>query len=81
MYDDGPSQEDIERFSADETGFCPQCGKEIWDDVTKCPSCGSWMQHGTSHRNPIANEFRKKMIVLVVIAMLIGFFYSVLRLF
>ena len=79
--DEGPSQEDIERFATDESGFCPHCGEEIWDDVTRCPSCGTWMQDGVSHRHPITNEFRNKTIILVVIIMLIGFLYSILRFF
>tara|TARA_B100000959_G_C14822999_1_gene558608 strand:+ start:284 stop:526 length:243 start_codon:yes stop_codon:yes gene_type:complete len=80
MYE-GPSQDDINRFSSDETGFCPHCGKEVWDDVNQCPSCGSWMQDGASHRDPVVNVFRNKMIVLIVVMMLIGFLYGVLRLF
>jgi uncharacterized membrane protein YvbJ len=72
MYE-GPSQEDIERFSSDESGYCPRCGEEIWDDVSKCPACGEWIQGNTSHRTPMENEFRKKMIILII-ALALGAF-------
>ncbi len=76
MYDEGPSEEDIQRFSSDQTGFCPDCGEGVWDDVSQCPSCGTWLKNGTSHRDPVANEFHKKMITIVIIAILLGFFYG-----
>lgn len=72
MYE-GPSQEDIERFSADETGYCSNCGEEIWDDVSKCPACGEWIQGSTSHRTPMENAFRKRMIILVIALALASF--------
>ena len=81
MLDESPREEDIERFSSDETGFCPTCGMEVWDDSEQCPSCGAWMRDGTSHCDPVAHEFRKKMIILITIVILIGFFYGVLGLF
>jgi uncharacterized membrane protein YvbJ len=81
MYDEGPSEEDIQRFSSDQTGFCPDCGEEVWDDISQCPSCGTWLKNGTSHRDPVTNEFRKKMIIIVVIIILLGFFYGVTKLF
>jgi uncharacterized membrane protein YvbJ len=73
MRNEEPSQNDIERFSEEETGYCPHCGEEVWDDVTQCPSCGTWLSDGTSHRNPIENEFRKKMIILIVLLALVSF--------
>ncbi|MBC8201574.1 MAG: hypothetical protein H8E86_05950 [Planctomycetes bacterium] len=81
MHDEGPSVEDIERFSSHETGYCPRCGEEVWDDISKCPSCGIWMQQGASHRIPESSAFRKKCIVFIVVLLLVGFIYSVLRLF
>ena len=72
MYE-GPSQEDIERFSSDESGYCPHCGEEIWDDVSQCTACGEWIQGNTSHRTPVENEFRKKMIILII-ALALGAF-------
>jgi uncharacterized membrane protein YvbJ len=81
MHDEGPSEEDIERFSSRETGYCPKCGEEVWDDISKCPSCGIWMQQGTSHRDPVSTTFRRKSIMLIILVLLVGFLYSVLRLF
>ena len=38
MIDEEPSSEDIDQFSH-EMGFCPECGKEIWDEAYACPHC------------------------------------------
>ena len=76
MVDENPSQEDIERFSTHETGYCPHCGDEIWDDATQCPSCNTWIQHNISHRDPTTNDFRKRTIVVIVIVVLIAFLYG-----
>lgn len=82
MYDDeGPSQEDIERFSEHETGYCPHCNEEIWDDATKCPECGMWLQSGVMQQNQMARYFKNKFVVCIIIALLLGFFWSVTRLF
>lgn len=37
--DDGPLESDIERFS-DPTRKCPECKKEVFDDVAICYHCG-----------------------------------------
>jgi len=79
LHDEGPSQEDIERFSGVETGYCPSCGEEIWDDAEQCPSCNIWLQGGTSHREPVVNEFRKRSTVVVVIIILMAFLYAFRR--
>lgn len=35
--------------------FCPKCGKEIPDDVTYCPYCGSKVKETTSSDDPYAD--------------------------
>jgi uncharacterized OB-fold protein len=37
--DEGPSQDDLERFSGVTTS-CPKCGTELHDDVVICWKCG-----------------------------------------
>lgn len=81
LHDEGPSQEDIDRFSTHETGFCPRCGEEIWDDTSKCPSCGVWLHEGTSHRDPITNDFRKRTFFIITLVLLFAFIYSLIRFF
>jgi hypothetical protein len=79
-YED-PSPEDIKRFSNSETGFCPHCGEELWDDASQCHHCDRWIQTGVLHQDPIAYAFKKKFMTVVVITILIGFFWGVARLF
>ncbi|MBT4531160.1 MAG: hypothetical protein HOC27_08135 [Phycisphaerae bacterium] len=82
MYqDEGPSQEDIERFSTNETGFCPHCNEEIWDDASQCPECDYWLKDGTVHQNIEVRAFKKKFFILIIITLLICFFWGVTRFF
>lgn len=81
MPDEGPSQEDIERFSRNETGFCPNCGEEVWDDSTQCNSCGFWLQEGTSSRHPVDDIFRKQSFAIIGVIVIIAFFWGLWRFF
>ncbi|MDP6541907.1 MAG: zinc ribbon domain-containing protein [Phycisphaerales bacterium] len=81
MPDEGPSQEDIERFSRNETGFCPNCGEEVWDDSTQCNSCGFWLQEGTSSRHPVNDIFRKQSFAIIGVIVIIAFFWGLWRFF
>lgn len=71
MIDEGPSSEDIERFSA-ETGHCPFCGAEIWDQADVCPKCRNYIGGDTLSRHPVETWWRKKWGVLVILAVLLG---------
>jgi uncharacterized protein (DUF983 family) len=42
--DEGPSAEDLERFSG-VTRTCPSCSKEVFDDAEVCYHCGEAMSH------------------------------------
>lgn len=79
QLDEGPSQEDIERFSEDETGYCPNCGEEIWDDANRCNACDEWLHTGPSHQDRITRDLNKKLIVLISILVLIGFVWGLSR--
>jgi hypothetical protein len=45
--DEGPSEEDLERFGS-ATQTCPECGTELYDDVELCWKCGHAL---TGHGN------------------------------
>ena len=66
--DDGPSNEDIERFDS-ETGWCPECGAEVWDDATICQSCGDDISGKVLAwpRDQYLIHKRAMMVVLVVV--------------
>lgn len=71
-HDDAPLEEDLERFG-DESGYCPHCGGDVWDQADFCPNCGEYM-----HRGPVAKpiqERRKRNILLtaIVIVALVSF--------
>lgn len=71
VIDEGPSPEDIERFSR-ETAYCPDCGAEIWDAAEVCPECSAYIGGNTRSNSPVQAWFNNKMIVLIVIAIIIG---------
>jgi len=74
MIDEGPSDADLARFGDDQTGYCPECGAEIWDDVSSCPSCGAWIQGDTRSRTPEEREARARFtrLLVVLLALLIS---------
>ena len=72
MRDEGPSPEDIARFS-DETGYCPSCGAEVWDGLSMCPKCGDHMVGGPTRRRPSDPGIQQRWIQLVVILVLLAF--------
>ncbi len=72
MLDEGPSPEDIERFSHG-SGYCPHCGEDIFDGVDRCPHCDRWLMSGPQLRSPVEHEFRRRMITIIVIITLIAF--------
>jgi uncharacterized membrane protein YvbJ len=74
--DERPSQEDIERFSKDEMGYCPNCGDEIWDDANHCNSCGEWVSGNTLHQDPVTRSVNKKLILMITVLVLIAFFWG-----
>ncbi len=75
--DESPSDEDIDRFGDDakQTGFCPECGKEVWDDAPQCPACGGWIEGRVLRKPLIATEFHRRMMMLIAILILAAFFF------
>lgn len=69
--DEGPSAEDIERFS-DETGYCPSCGAEVWDGAPACPSCGEMLDRVLT-RPPAVHAFETRWRRAIIVLVLLGF--------
>lgn len=67
--DDGPSDEDLARFSG-EQAHCPACGAEIWDDAAICPQCGEVLDGDTSRSTPLDAWWRRRWKLLLVILLL-----------
>ncbi|MCZ6834213.1 MAG: hypothetical protein O7G85_00420 [Planctomycetota bacterium] len=72
MHDEGPSLEDLNRFSGD-TAYCSECGQEIWDMAEFCPDCKAHLGGHTLSNPPDADRINKKMIVIISIILLIAF--------
>ena len=72
MHDEGPSPEDIDRFGGD-TGYCPACGAEVWDQAPQCPSCGHWIEGKVGSRPPMEAWMRSRTMLFVVIIVIIAF--------
>ena len=77
MIDEDPSPEDLDRFSG-ETGWCPQCGAEVWDQAEFCPACGAQVGGRTLSRPPVEAGFRRRWLLLVAIIALLAFLIAVL---
>ena len=72
MIDDDPLEEDIDRLDHDEA-YCPECGAEVWDLAEVCPNCHEHISGRTLSRPLIQQEWRRKWIILIVLAVLIAF--------
>lgn len=75
--DEGPSPDDIERFSG-ETAYCPRCGAEVWDDAGACPACGAVLGGDTSAVHPITGGLRRRWLMLVAAIVLLAFVLAIL---
>lgn len=65
--DEGPSAEDLERFS-NVTRRCPECGKDVFDDAAVCYHCGNAFERTT------AGSGKSKTWIIVTIALIVGVF-------
>ena len=66
--DSDHDEADRQRLSS-ETGYCPECGAEIYDAADICPKCFTWIDGNTTHRRP--SRVRSSLRVAVVIALLV----------
>jgi predicted nucleic acid-binding Zn ribbon protein len=73
---EGPSPEDLERFSRDDalghsgTIKCQQCREAIYDDADVCPYCGTFQLHGARRTR------RSLWMVVVAIIVLMAFLFG-----
>lgn len=68
--DEGPSAEDLRRFSAREA-FCPDCGAGIHDQADVCPKCYAYLAGETSRFRPVERDLRGRFIALTVVALIL----------
>jgi hypothetical protein len=72
MRDEDPSPDDLERFGND-TGYCPDCGAEIWDQAEFCPACGGHIGGRTLGRPPLEAWMQRRWLIVVALAALVAF--------
>jgi len=72
MVDELPSSEDMDQFSH-ETGYCPECGEEIWDEAYACPNCDSVVEGNVLRdgQGPHGARIGFRTVV-VLVAILVG---------
>jgi hypothetical protein len=68
LDDSDLDEADRQRLSS-ETGYCPECGAEIYDAADICPKCFTWIDGNTTHRRP--SRVRSSLRVAVVVALLV----------
>lgn len=64
--DEGPSPEDVERFS-DATVECPRCGARLHDDVDLCYKCG----HALGAESGSTMPGRGALIAIVLVVLVL----------
>ncbi|MDP6479653.1 MAG: zinc ribbon domain-containing protein [Phycisphaerales bacterium] len=77
MTDEELSTEDIKRFGddGDHTGWCPDCGWQVYDEAEFCQECGNQIGGRVLRRPPAAAEFHKRMMLLVTVVVIVVFFF------
>ncbi|MBM4101315.1 MAG: hypothetical protein FJ256_03505 [Phycisphaerae bacterium] len=70
--DDGPSAEDIARFSRPVDARCHECGHRIHEDVDICPRCGAFIfsddaKHGQRTSHPWRTVFVLALVLIVLV--------------
>jgi hypothetical protein len=73
--DEDPSAEDVARFGDDgsQTGWCPDCAEEVWDEAESCPACGALIGGRILRRPPAAQAFQRRLTIVVTIVVLVVF--------
>lgn len=80
MHDEDPSAEDVDRFG-DDSGYCPDCGQEVWDEAWQCPHCGEVIE-GRILRDPpsgAASRISAKSVVVLIAAIILILILSQIR--
>jgi hypothetical protein len=73
--DEGPSDEDIERFG-DETpkadALCPDCGTSVWSEADICPKCYAFLggEAAPARRGMFAAHLKAIVVWALIIATL-----------
>lgn len=73
--DEGPSQEDIERFG-DETpkadARCPDCGTAVWSEADICPKCYAFLggDAAPARRGMFAAHWKAIVVCALIVATL-----------
>jgi len=66
-----PSSEDMARFSS-ETGFCPECGAEIWDEAFACPECDAIVEGQVTREQPASSKLSRRTAIVLVAVLIMG---------
>lgn len=67
---EGPSAEDLRRFSEGEA-FCPDCGAEIHDLAEVCPKCYAYLAGETSRFRPVERDLRRRGVAITVVILIL----------
>lgn len=78
--DEDPSEEDQARFGEDRvsTGYCPDCGAQVFDDADVCPRCFAFIAGEIRAKPKGGGFFREQWKVLLVLALIFGMVGSLL---
>lgn len=69
--DDGPSLDDLNRFGRD-TGYCPHCGAEVYDQAVFCPKCERPIEGEVRSERNTSPEFNAKWVALIAVVVILG---------
>ena len=59
----------------DTTVPCPHCGKDVYEDAERCPSCGNYLSREDA---PLTQSWGFRLIALICLAVAVGWALMVL---
>lgn len=73
--DEGPSDEDLDRFGEDSPqadARCPDCGAAVWSEADVCPKCHAYLGGEAERARPgiFRAQWRAVVVWTLIIAML-----------
>ena len=73
MHDQGPSSEDLDRFSEGEA-YCPDCGEAVFDDIEICPSCRAMVGGRVGRHPPRSRQLQRieQRLNVVLVSLVVG---------
>ncbi len=71
--DEGPTDDDVARFSAPQFRSCPDCGCRVIDDADMCPKCHAYLWESGEGMQPRQLSPLTRVFIILAIILILTF--------